>query len=128
MTWPIYFLALIPTLYEAISDRFGESKKDKISDFWLAFSCSIFAATILWMLGYNPILFLMMVIAWRVLCFDYLVQYLLIRKGVIVGHWFTYNGKTSWFDQLVSKVHPVLRLVIRVAFFVGCSFYFWSQY
>lgn len=122
-------LAAVPSIVEAWLDRHGEGRSDKIRDtialVVVALVLSIlfqFLLNVLWLKS------IALLLAWRILLFDYLVSYLLIRNGVIVGHWFTYNGQTSWFDRLVSRVNPVVRLLIRVIlfgvavwFFVHCT-------
>lgn len=113
----IAFLCLIPTLYEAWSDRKGEDRKGKRKDFiWLSL-VALALAGYAWWAGYAPLSVIGLILGFRVLIFDYLVQYLLIKNKVIVGHWFTYNGKTSWFDKLAAKIHPVIRLILRLIVF-----------
>lgn len=47
--------------------------------------------------------------------FDYLIAWILIRKGVIKGHWFSYLGKKG-FDNWGpwQRLSPFNRLVIRM--------------
>jgi len=126
MNTVIFFLALIPTLWEAWSDRKGESKQEKRKDFYRAAIGCVFASIVLWMLNYNPVTFLMMCVAWRVLVFDYLTHYFLKRHSESHSHiniW-TYSGKTAWFDQLIGRIHWLIRLALRVLFFAGCSWFY----
>ena len=128
MPWIILFVYLIPTLFEAFQDRNGETKKDKRKDLlWLV----VAGAVIVWLawlvLDKSPVRSAFMIIGWRVLVFDYLVQYILIKNKVIVGHWFTYTGKTARWDRIISRVHPVARFVIRLSVFALAVLYYYTQ-
>lgn len=124
MIWLI-FLYAVPSVVEAWTDRKGETSGGKRKDLiWLLivlFLLTVFA----WLLLHvQPLKSIALLLGWRVLFFDYLVAYLLIRNGVIVGHWFTYSGKTAVFDRLTAKVHPVLRLVVRLSLFAFALWWF----
>lgn len=122
----IAFLCLIPTLYEAWSDRKGEDRKGKVKDFiWLSL-VALALAGYAWWAGYAPLSVIGLILGFRVLIFDYLVQYLLIKNKVIVGHWFTYNGNTSFIDRLIAGVHPVLRFAARGIVFLASIFLFFA--
>lgn len=117
-------LALIlPTLYEVWQDRHGESKKDKVKDaiitvaLWLSF-----ALMFRWLFETPVVGSLALLLGWRILVFDYLVQCVLIRNGVIIGHWFYYQGKTAKWDRVLSHLNPWIVLVLRVLFFAGTVF------
>lgn len=116
MTWLIAFLCLIPTLYEAWSDRKGEDRKGKRKDFiWLSLVALAFAAGTWLVLGYNPLAVLSLILGWRILVFDYLTNALL--KGYSESHrdinvW-SYTGKTAYFDRLIKNVPWGWRLGIR---------------
>ena len=119
MIWVIFFVSFLFTPAEVFGDRKGETKKGKIKDgIWLAVG-SVLLAGVSWWFGQNPLSVLLLILGWRILLFDYLIQYVLIKRGVIVGHWFTYNGETAKFDKLIARIHPVVRLVIKVLIFVG---------
>lgn len=113
----IALLCLAPTIYEAISDRKGESKRDKFWDGLILVGYSVLLAGGAYLSGHAWVPVIGLILGFRVLVFDYLIQYLLIKNKVIVGHWFTYNGKTSWFDKLAAKIHPVIRFVLRMVVF-----------
>lgn len=112
-------LCLLPTLWEIWNDRDGETKKDKTRD--LIVSVILYAAVALinWLLDIHPLKSLALTFGFRVLVFDYAVQWLLIRRGVIHGHWFTYTGKTARFDRLIARVNPWVRLAVRVVAFLA---------
>ena len=100
-------------------DRKGETAEGKRKDFWWSLLVSIVLSGFAYFYaGIGPLQSIALLIAWRVLLFDYLVTYLLIKNDVIVGHWFTYTGKTSRWDKIISKVNPWVRLSIRIALFV----------
>lgn len=108
-------ICIIPTALEIIDDARGESKKGKIRDFILAV---IFYAGMAWfnwqVFEVHPLKSIALMLGVRVMFFDYVVQYVLIRRGVIHGHWFTYTGKTARFDRLIARVNPWVRLAVRV--------------
>jgi len=70
----IFFVCLIPTLYEAYSDRFGETKKDKVIDSILLIVVAIGIAGGSWWLGYRPLPVIGLILGWRILIFDYLTN------------------------------------------------------
>lgn len=121
MKWLILALCFAPTIIEAILDRFGETRKGKRKDFiWLSLvALALVGAS--WRLGYNPLAVLLLLLVIRFAVFDYLVHWFLKRYSENHGHiniW-QYTGKsTHWHDQIAAKVHPVLRLVIRVVILV----------
>lgn len=126
VTLILAFLCLVPTLMESYLDRHGETKRDKLWDGLILVGYSVLLAFGAWWLGYRPLSVIGLILGFRVLIFDYLVQYLLIKNKVIVGHWFTYNGKTSFIDRLISGVHPVLRFAARVIVFLASIFLFFA--
>lgn len=124
MIWLIFLFAL-PSVYEAWTDREGETRSQKVKDALILIAVGLLMTVLAWLFLHVQILkSIALLLAWRLLIFDYLVSYLLIRNGVIVGHWFSYNGKTAWFDRLVSRVNPVVRLAVRVIVFLAAIFFF----
>jgi hypothetical protein len=114
---------LIPTIWEIYNDRNGENKKGKRKDLFIALALSGIICAVSWLVvDINPIRTAVMILGWRLLVFDYAIQYVLIKRGIIVGHWFTYTGKTAKWDRMVSKAHPALRIVVRVALFGGAGY------
>jgi len=127
MIWLVILWGLLAAILESYNDRLGETKKDKIADgVYLAIATSCLCLLV-WILDRtNPLKVIPLVLAVRVLVFDYLVTYLLIRNGVIVGNWFSYTGKTSKWDKLISRVNPFVRLGLGVAVFALSLWWFLS--
>ena len=120
MKWVILFVCLIPTLIEAYLDRNGEDKKGKKKDTIALIVVAIGIALASWgWFGQNPLAVLALILGWRILAFDYITHALL--KKYSLGHkginWFTFSGTTAFTDKLVSKVHPVVRLAVRILVF-----------
>jgi hypothetical protein len=123
----LFLLCSLPTLYEAWTDRKGETRKGKLKDtVWLLIAVTVAAAGTWYWLGYNLLAVPAAVLIWRVCWLDYLVNAFLKRYSESHSHiniW-KYSGKTAKWDRMVSKVHPALRLVIRVALFAGAVYLF----
>ena len=114
-------ITLVPTLVEAWLDRKGESTLGKYKDtLWLVVA-SLGLAGVAWWLGQRPLPVIGLVLGWRILVFDYLVTWLLIRNDVIDpgAKWYNYTGKTSVVDRWVSRIPWKWRLAIRLALFVA---------
>jgi len=124
MIW--LFITTIPNIIEGWLDRKGEKRKGKVKDtIWL----SLVAVTIAGVSYYfernveNVIAISLLFIVHRVCWFDYYVHALLKRyspthKEKNINIW-TFTGTTTyWWDQLISKVPPVVRLVVRVFIFI----------
>lgn len=106
----------LPTIYEIIDDRNGETKKDKVRDFFIAaILYAVIALVNWWMFETLPLRSLALTFAIRLAFFDYVIAYVLIRRGVIVGKWWNYRGKTARWDQLISKVDWRLLMAARAA-------------
>ena len=124
----IIFLALIPTLVEAWLDRHGENRTGKTKDtLWLIIAILALSLAVLWLFDTNPLKTLALVLGWRILLFDYLVTWLLIRNKVIEdpdARWWSYTGKTARFDKLVAKIPWRWRLVIRIVLFGSALAFF----
>ena len=113
-------ICAIPTIWEIWNDRNGETAKDKIRDVLItSILYAIIMIALWWVNETHPLKSLALMLGIRVAFFDYAIQYVLIKRGVIHGHWFTYSGKTSWFDRKVSKVNSWLRLAVRVILFAA---------
>lgn len=126
MTWIIGALCFVPTIWELYNDRNGENKKDKIKDTAIFLVVVGLIAGLSYWLGQSPVSAILLILGIRVMFFDYAIHYLLIKNKVIVGHWFTYNGNTSFIDRLISGVHPVLRFAARVIVFLASIFLFFA--
>jgi hypothetical protein len=124
--WLFLIACLVPSLVEAWLDRKGETTLGKYKDtIWLVVA-SLGLAGVAWWLGQRPLPVIGLVLGWRILVFDYLVTWLLIRNDVINPNakWWDYTGKTSKIDQWVSKIDWKVRLLIRGLIFISCLLYF----
>lgn len=114
------FVYWIPMLIESWLDRAGETKRGKVKDFWWTLVGSVIITGLAWLcFGKNPFTSALMILVWRFCTFDYITNFLL--KKYSEGHSdinvFTFTGTTAFTDRLTAKIHPVLRLVIRIAVF-----------
>jgi len=127
MIWFILIGSLLAVVIEALGDRRGEDRKGKIRDaIGLTIAASLISLIACWLGDVNPLKTLALVLGVRVLVFDYFSQWLLIKHDVIVGHWFFYDGKTAYFDRLVSKINPWVRLALRIVLFaLALLLYLW---
>lgn len=124
MIWFVFILA-IPWIIEAYLDRHGETKEGKRKDTLASLGVALVLVVAgYYFLGSEPLKVLALLLGWRVLIFDYLVTYLLIKNDVIVGKWWDYCGKTAKWDQVVCKVNWKVRLSIRVLLFVAALWWF----
>jgi len=121
------FITFIPTLYEAWTDRKGESRKSKIKDtIWLTIGAAIIAG-VSWCFGENVLAILLLIVTWRVSTFDYLVTYLLKRNDVInpKANVWNYTGKTTHFwDQFIGRMDWRIRLIARIVILTVSIFLF----
>lgn len=123
----IALVTILPTLWELWNDRNGETRKDKARDFLIAVCLYAgIALALWWMFETNPLKSLALMLGVRVMLFDYAIAAILIRRGVIVGRWFSYNGKTARFDRLVARVNPWVRFAIRLGLFVAAIIYYYA--
>lgn len=123
MIWLIAFLCLLPTAWELYNDRNGENKKGKLKDTAVFLVVTGLIAGLSYWLGQRPVSAILLILGIRVMFFDYLINVVLYKRKVIekpgADKWFSYTGEsTHCWDQLAAKVHPVLRLVIRVVILV----------
>lgn len=122
-------MGLAAVIVEAICDRKGEYKRGKIRDaIGLTIAASLICLIAYWLGDVPPLNTLVLLLGIRLLVFDYLVSYLLIKNKVIVGHWFTYSGKTAKWDGLISKINPWVRLALRALLFCLALWWFLSRY
>ena len=118
----VFLVCFIPTLVELIDDRRGDKKK--VNDLIvLTFIAAILATVLQYFFKFEFWRTLPMMFAIHFLLFDYIVVILLRKNGVIRADAdpFTYTGKTSKIDQIVAKINPWVRLLIRVIVF-GLAF------
>lgn len=124
------FVLLLPSVFEAYQDRHGERVLDKKFDTLFLLIFAVLASASLWLwLDVQPLKTLCLLLGWRLLIFDPLVNWFLKRNSE--GHKdiniLTYVGTTSKIDRLVSKVNPLVRIAIRVILFVAALWWFLSQ-
>ena len=120
------FVLALPSVYEAWTDRHGEGRRQKVIDALILIVCASGLSILsYWLLAVPLLKTIVLLLAWRVLIFDYIVSYLLIKNDVIVGNWWSYMGKTSkrW-DKYVAKVDWRLRIVVRILLFSAALFWF----
>lgn len=125
----IAFLCLLPTAWELYNDRNGENKKGKIKDTAVLLVVTGLIAGLSYWLGQSPVSAILLIFGIRVMFFDYAINVILYKRKVIEKpgseKWFSYVGEsTYWWDQLVVKVHPVTRFVVRVVVFTGSATWF----
>lgn len=117
---------ILPTLWEVYDDRHGENKKGKVKDLvTVAVLYVVIALAFWWLFETHPLKSLALMLGIRILIFDYLVQYVLIKNGVISGHWFFYQGKTAKWDRVLKYLNPWIVLGLRVLFFAGTLFVYY---
>jgi hypothetical protein len=119
-------LLFASTAWELYNDRDGEALSDKGLDVLLRVCFALAAAIIGYMLVDKPIIDgFILAMAIHFFAFDYLINYILWKRGVIerhidkpqVLHYFEYLGN-SWFDSLWKHWNPWLRFFVRLAFLV----------
>lgn len=124
------FLELLgPTIWEWVNDKHGENKKEKRHDVPIRMALMVTAATINAILLTKmqpelvPYLKLALVQYFKALCmtfalffllFDYGINAILLKNGVIEGKdMFSYMSKSD-MDQLWAHWHPGCRLALRI--------------
>lgn len=125
--WAFFIIAVGLTfvIVESIGDSHGETKSGKVKDAIVLIALTSLLCFSAWCVGtINPLKTAALILAVRILAFDYLVSYLLIKNDVIVGNWYSYTGKTSKFDRLVSGIDWKLRMAIRVFLFGAALWWF----
>lgn len=126
MKWLILALCFAPTLYEAWTDKKGESKRDKFWDGVILVGYSVLLAVGAHLSGYEWVPVIVLLLAIRFAIFDYLTHFFL--KKYSPGHkniniW-KFTGTVAYFDKLTAKVHWVLRLVIRLIVLVAAVWWY----
>ena len=111
-------ICAIPTIWEILDDRKGENKAGKVRDAFIAVILYAIVALANWKLFETSVFkTLALTFAFRLAFFDYAIQYILIRRGVIVGHWWNYHGKTSYLDQKLSRIDWRVLMAVKVVVF-----------
>lgn len=116
-----------PSIVESWADRKGESVIGKRWDSLILLVFAVLSSTLLWLLlDVQPLKTVCLLLGWRLLIFDPLVNWFLKRHSEShkdINIW-TYVGNTSRIDRLVSKVNPWVRFSIRVALFIASFWWF----
>jgi len=61
------------------------------------------------------------------LLFDYLIAYILSKRGIIKGQWWSYMGSKGIDNYpLWKKLHPIIKLIIRVIIFIISSIIYFA--
>lgn len=126
MIWIL--ITLLPTLFEIWQDRNGETAKDKYKDGFYLIVVAIGIGGASHFFGQNMVSVLLLILAWRILIFDYTITVLLYSRGVIespdAAKWWNYTGKTSKWDRLTGRVHWGIRMALRALIFAGAVVYY----
>lgn len=107
-------LLTLPVSYHLYNDRNGEKPDQKAGDIILVSAIALVAAVIGLFISNKPIideLFL----AWGIhfFVFDYAINYILYKRGVIENHnWFSHLGK-SYTDDILRQFTPNQRLILK---------------
>lgn len=110
----ILLVTFLPTLYEAWTDRKGETKRDKRKDTALLVVVAVLLTGVAYLVLVSWVAVPLFILMWRITTFDYISQAFMIRNGVISGNWFSYTGKTAIWDRLIAKVNPWIRFGVRL--------------
>ena len=123
-----FLICCIPTVVHVLNDAHGDTKKG--NDILVLTAISIVLSTVIHFTFHIALWkSLLMIFAIHTLVFDYAIVYFLRKNDVIspTAKVWSYTGKsTRWWDQLVAKVHPVLRFFIRVAVF-SLAVWYWVK-
>lgn len=119
MTLLSIILLALPLLYHLWNDKDGEEPEDKGIDILIMSVIAIAAAVAGFFIADKPIidgLFLSWAIHFAV--FDYAINYILYRHGVIENlDWFSHLGK-SYTDDVLRQWKPWTRFWIKVGILV----------
>lgn len=125
----VLVVTFLPTLYEAFTDRFGEAKKDKITDGIILVVASVIMTAVAYLVLKNWIAVPLFILLWRGVAFDYTVNFFLKRHSESHRHieiWHYVGSTTYWWDQLTAKVPWKIRLIVRAVVFTLAVFMFFS--
>ena len=121
------FFAFIPVVYEAWTDRKGEQRKDKIVDAGLLVGYTVLLTGCAYLVLKNWIAVPLLILMFRISCFDYIVNAFLKRYSGNHNHiniW-KYVGKTSFTDRnILSRIPWRIRLLVRVLILVVSVLWF----
>ena len=111
------FLTFLPTIYEAFTDRHGETRKDKLIDTAIVVGYTVLLTGVAYLVLANWIAVPLLVLMCRVTTFDYITNAFLKRFSE--GHFhiniWKFTGTTTWFwDQWIAKIDWRVRVVVRL--------------
>lgn len=120
---------IFPLFWELIDDRHGDAvKKNQVFDMVMRLTFFALSGIFHQILYQKFIEGTVLSIAVFFLCFDYLVAYLLIRNGVVIGHWFSYLSGKKFFDKIMVRLFPWQRLALRICVLIGAIIlYFYEE-
>jgi hypothetical protein len=118
-----------PYIWEVINDKDGDAHisrgpikiLSKKVDVYARIAIAAFASSINWFWnGTNFGASLFLSGAFHFLFFDYTIAYVLIQKRIVdwrYNHWFSFMGTKSKTDEVMVKMDPVSRLILRLLIF-----------
>lgn len=119
-------LLTLPLLWHLWNDRNGDAPSDKTMDIFIVSLIAVAAAVIGFFLSDQAIID-GLILAWAIhfFAFDYAINYVLYRRGVIENSdWFGYLGK-SYTDDVLRQWSPWTRFWIKlVQLIVAIVIYF----
>jgi len=111
----VIVLTFLPTIYEAWTDRKGETKRDKRKDAVLLVGLSALLTGVAYLVLVSWVAVPLFILMWRITTFDYIVNAFLKRysKGHKNINIWKYSGTTAFTDRIIGKIPWGLRLGIR---------------
>lgn len=136
-----FLLLLLPLIWELYNDRNGDAHTtrgllkrynipSKKIDVIVRGGLDITIAFIVNKITNIPfVVCLGVTISNHIMFFDYLIAYILIKKGIIKGHWYSYMGSGEIDSNTIWKnINPHIKLVIRLIIFLTFTYlYFKNQ-
>jgi hypothetical protein len=116
-----FLLLFAPLVWEVLNDMNGETLKEKKVDVFIRVLMALIAAIAGFFIADKPIIDgLILSLAIHFFFFDYLIHYILMKRGVIENkqHWFEYLGK-SYTDDVLRQFDPWTRFIIKAGILVG---------
>jgi len=145
MSWARYFeilgaaLLASPLVWEITNDKDGDAHitrakvfapyqilSKRIDVYVRVALIAVAAGFNYWVNGVSVSRSVALALAIHFMFFDYGIAFVLIKRKIIVGHWFTYLGSKG-MDNISAwrRMDPRLRLLARVLVFTGAlTFYF----
>lgn len=115
-------LLTFPLLWHLWNDRNGDAPSDKTMDILIVSLIAVAAAVIGFFLSDQAIID-GLILAWAIhfFAFDYAINYILYRRGVIENSdWFGYLGK-SYTDDVLRQWSPWTRFFIKTGFLTAST-------